>query len=77
MVGSPYTEAEKLELARAHKSHPFKLPHIGHEKHLCKIWADSYDVDELRNIVKNAQFICKLCSRVAAEKENLCDPTSL
>ena len=54
-----------------------KLPHIGHEKHLCKIWADTYDVDQVKDIVKNAQYICKVCGRVAAKQENLCDPTSI
>ncbi|MBS7622247.1 hypothetical protein KEJ39_01045 [Candidatus Bathyarchaeota archaeon] len=54
-----------------------KLPHIGHEKHLCKIWTDTYDVDEVRPLVKNPQFICKVCGRVAANRENLCDPTAL
>ncbi len=54
-----------------------KLPHVGHENHLCKIWSDTYDVGEVRDLVKNAQFICKVCGRVAAKKENLCDPTSL
>jgi len=54
-----------------------KMPHIGHERHLCKIWADTYDVDQVRNIVRNGKYICKVCGRVAANKENLCDPTEI
>ena len=54
-----------------------KLPHFGHEKCLCKIWAETYDVDEVRDMVKNAQFICKLCGRAATKKEYLCDPVPL
>jgi len=54
-----------------------KLPHIGHEKHLCKLWADTYDVDEVRGLVKNGQYICKVCGRVAAKEENLCDPVKI
>ena len=54
-----------------------KLPHVGHEKHLCKIWADTYDVDEVKGIIKDSQFVCKVCGRAAANKENLCDPASL
>jgi DNA replicative helicase MCM subunit Mcm2 (Cdc46/Mcm family) len=61
-----------------------KFPHPGHEKHLCKIWSDTYNVDEvIPNVdeviplVKDAKFMCKVCGRAAANQENLCDPTPL
>jgi len=54
-----------------------KFPHAGHEKHLCKIWADTYDVDQIRDLVKNAKYVCKVCGRAAAKEENLCDPVTL
>jgi hypothetical protein len=40
-----------------------KFPHPGHEKHLCKIWSDTYNVDEV--------------IPAATNQENLCDPTPL
>ena len=54
-----------------------KVPHHGHEVHLCKIWADTYDIDVIRDKVKNPNFICKVCGRVAAIEENICDPAPL
>lgn len=54
-----------------------KLPHQGHEVHLCKIWSDTYDIDVVRDIVRNPNFICKVCGRVAANEENICDPAPL
>ncbi|WP_455277682.1 hypothetical protein [[Eubacterium] cellulosolvens] len=54
-----------------------KFPHPGHEKHLCKIWSDTYNVDEVIPLVKDAKFICKVCGRAAANQENLCDPAPL
>ena len=49
-----------------------EFPHEGHEKHLCKIWADTCEVSKVKDIVKNPNFICKICGRVAEKKENLC-----
>jgi hypothetical protein len=54
-----------------------KLLHAGHDKHMCKLWADTYDPDAVKDIVKNPNFICKVCGRVAAKEENLCDPTPI
>ncbi len=44
---------------------------------MCKLWADTYDPDAVKDIVKNPNFICKVCGRVAAKEENLCDPTPI
>jgi hypothetical protein len=35
------------------------------------------DVEKLKPLVKNAQFICKGCGRVAADQKHLCDPVQL
>ncbi|MCW4032006.1 MAG: hypothetical protein NWF08_01255 [Candidatus Bathyarchaeota archaeon] len=53
------------------------FPHEGHEKHLCKIWSDTYEVNKVRDIVKTPNFICKICGRVAEKEENLCYPIEL
>jgi hypothetical protein len=34
-------------------------------------------VEKLKPLVRNAQFICKSCGRVAAEEKHLCDSVSL
>jgi hypothetical protein len=33
--------------------------------------------DQYAHLVRDPQFVCKSCGRVAANKENLCDPTPL
>lgn len=55
----------------------FEITHQGHEVHLCKIWSDTYDIDVVNDIVRNPNFICKVCGRVAANEENICDPAPL
>jgi len=32
-----------------------------HTKNTCKIWADTYNVDEVIPLVKDPKFICKRC----------------
>ena len=55
-----------------------KKEHIGHHKHLCYL-AESGDctLDEIRTLVKDAKFICKVCGRAAVAEENLCEPVPL
>jgi hypothetical protein len=50
----------------------------GHEKHLCKmIVGDQVDIEDIKPLVRNAQYICASCGRAAANAENLCNPVSL
>jgi len=35
------------------------------------------DLDKVKPLVKDAQFICKGCGRVANKEENLCQPVPL
>jgi hypothetical protein len=56
------------------------MPHIKHDEHLCYLenmgYLDSY-LNDYKDLVRNAEFICKKCGRSAASKENLCDPDKL
>jgi hypothetical protein len=48
-------------------------------KHLCD-WKKSEIVEELesyRELVKDPEFVCKDCGRVAGQKKWLCKPISL
>jgi hypothetical protein len=56
----------------------YRAPHIGHRYHLCTM-AESGEatLEQIKNLVKNPKFICKMCGRVAAKKQNLCDPVDL
>jgi hypothetical protein len=46
----------------------------GHEKHICQM---KEDLEAIRKLVREPEYICKNCGRAAREKENLCNPTKL
>jgi len=57
-----------------------KMPHDGHEKHLCFMENVGYiqkNFDEYKRLVKNGKYICVICGRVAEKAENLCGPERL
>lgn len=53
-------------------------PHIGHKHHLCAM-AESGEVglEQIKDLVRNPQFMCKRCGRAAKSSDNLCEPVSL
>ncbi|MFX0208316.1 MAG: hypothetical protein ACFFDT_20195 [Candidatus Hodarchaeota archaeon] len=55
----------------------FEKKHVGHEKHLCSIVDKGVSVEEYKKLVKDGKFVCMICGRVAAEKDNLCIPLPL
>ncbi|MHC5088502.1 MAG: hypothetical protein ACYSO4_06935 [Planctomycetota bacterium] len=51
-----------------------------HDQHLCKLYGagTAKDApDQYAHLVRDPQFVCKSCGRVAAKRDNLCDPTPL
>ncbi|MFB0507987.1 MAG: hypothetical protein ACETWT_14750 [Thermodesulfobacteriota bacterium] len=57
-----------------------KMPHPGHEKHLCLLQNTGYikeNFSEYKNLVRDPQFVCKNCGRTAANDANLCAPEAL
>ncbi len=57
-----------------------KMPHTGHEEHLCYLHNLGFlndKPDEYKELVKNGQWMCKSCGRVAANDKNLCVPEKL
>ncbi|MHC4187410.1 MAG: hypothetical protein ACYSRQ_04375 [Planctomycetota bacterium] len=61
-----------------------KMPHAGHDKHLCYLINTSYHMKfdlhktkGYKDLVKEANFICKACGRVAVSKTNLCKPAKV
>jgi hypothetical protein len=57
-----------------------KMPHPGHEKHLCYLHNLGYvkdHLDKYKELVKNGNYVCKGCGRVAADAESLCAPEKL
>jgi hypothetical protein len=57
-----------------------KMPHPGHEKHLCLLQNTGYikeNFAEYKNLVRNPKFVCKNCGRTAVSDANLCAPEAL
>jgi hypothetical protein len=57
-----------------------KMPHPGHDKHLCylnNLGFQNTNEKEYKQLVKNPEFLCKNCGRVAASQNNLCKPVKL
>jgi len=48
----------------------------GHNGHLC-VFASLEDFDKIKELVKDPQFICFNCGRVADCESNLCNPMPL
>jgi rubrerythrin len=57
-----------------------EMPHAGHDKHLCYLNNLGFQIShpkEYRELVKDGQYMCKVCGRVAASDKNLCKPVKL
>ena len=57
-----------------------KMPHPGHDKHLCYLRNIGFiqsNLAEYKELVAEANFICKVCGRVAVDRKNLCKPVKL
>ena len=51
-----------------------------HDQHLCKLYGEGMhkdSPDQYAHLVRNPEYVCKSCGRVAADKKNLCDPIPL
>lgn len=58
----------------------FKLPHSGHNQHLCylvNLGAPQREPIKYKKLINDAKFMCKQCGRVAADARNLCKPVKL
>ena len=55
-----------------------RMPHVGHRQHLCDI-AERGEIalEQMKDLVRDAKFICRKCGRAAAREENLCEPEPL
>jgi len=56
------------------------MPHPRHVEHLCYLenigYLDKY-LNDYKELVKNARFICKKCGRSAASEIYLCKPDKI
>ena len=51
----------------------------GHENKMCGLTCCpcNLDLEKIKRLVRDAQYICKACGRVAADAKNLCEPAPL
>jgi hypothetical protein len=57
-----------------------KMPHPGHEQHLCLLQNTGYlkeNFEDYKNLVRNPKFVCKGCGRTAGNDKSLCAPEAL
>ena len=57
-----------------------KMPHSGHDKHLCylnNLGFQKSNTEDYKKLVKESKYMCENCGRTAADKNNLCKPVSL
>ena len=57
-----------------------KLPHPGHDQHLCYLQNLGYveaNLEDYKTLVKDPKFVCKNCGRAGANEKNLCNPEKL
>jgi len=52
-------------------------PHTGHEMHLCAMVEENGLSENMKPLVKNAEYVCMCCGRAAKSCENLCSPESI
>lgn len=57
-----------------------KMPHPGHDKHLCYLTTLGFQVSspkEYQVLIENGKYWCRNCGRVAADEKNLCHPIKM
>jgi hypothetical protein len=53
-------------------------PHIDHEHHLCaKVEIGTVSLEQLKDLIREPNFICKFCGRAAVKEDNLCEPVTI
>lgn len=72
------TDREQWFLEPSAAIHYKRAPHIGHKHHLCAM-AESGDVsiEQMKELVRDAKFMCRICGRSAVNSDNLCEPEPL
>jgi hypothetical protein len=80
-MGSYWENPEYTAQARGGLISPITrrtAPHIGHKNHLCEMAeGGNVSLEQMKDLVRNPKFMCKVCGRVAANSDNLCDPVTL
>ena len=46
------------------------------ERHLCKLFKRG-DLERIKELARDALYVCKKCGRAAHDKDHLCDPSRI
>jgi len=71
---------KELEMTKGSVSDNSGCESPSHGRHLCYIVSQGFhlsDPEEYQVLVKEPEFKCRHCGRVAKSKKNLCKPTEL
>ncbi len=63
-------------MKRTVEEHRLFRAHPGHSHHMCELVAKR-QMDQVAEFAKCAKFICHICGRAAAKKDNLCEPVEI
>ncbi len=67
-------------LVKEKTTHNTECRSESHDKHLCYIVSQGLHLGEpekYKELVKNAEFRCRHCNRLAKSADNLCEPEEL
>ncbi len=54
------------------------VPHIGHKNHLCEMAkGGNVSLEQMKDLVRNPKYMCKVCGRVASNSDSLCEAITL
>ncbi len=53
-----------------------RVPHEGHDQHLCEL-RKKMSLEEYKNFIRDAKYVCQHCGRAAMNSENLCFPEKI
>jgi hypothetical protein len=76
----PEDQADQLFQKGVTEMPETKMPHEKHEQHLCYLQNLGYvqsNLEEYKELVRDAKHVCKNCGRTAAKENSLCKPEKL
>ena len=78
MVIQMYHLSEDAPPLSGWEPEPRRAPHIGHSNHLCDMAERGrVPLEQMKALIRDPEFICKKCGRVANKADSLCEPVPL
>ena len=55
----------------------YEVEDAGHETHLCELFKRGASLEQFAGLVRQPQYVCRKCGRVAHASDALCEPRAL